>query len=317
MNESEQAIAERLRDAVNDWNRGTDRSTQSKIGVSALGYCSERLRRHLDGQEPSDDISWYKAFLGTAIGDYVEKVQEAHLWPDAIYQSEVEIKLAGDVRTYVVTGHPDVVIPPCDDFPGGAVIDNKAVDGLVWVRRKDTADQSYQFQRNIYAAAAHAMGMLGDGPIEDVMVGNVYMDRSGKEDVPHVQIEPYNPDVLFDAAQWLDEVVYALLQGEEAQKEPPREQCTVCEFFTICRSLDTDAEGKIDHPETLEALSMYQQGLAMEREAKKLKNTAQVRLRDVEGHTPEYVVRWVQVNGGEVSYYRKPYEKLSITKRKK
>lgn len=317
MNEFETTLAEAIRQSVNDWSEGTERSQQKKIGVSSLGFCSERLRRELDGQQPEGGINANKMFIGTAVGDYLERAQRL-IWPNAIFQSEVTVTLVGDMRTYELMGHPDVVIPPCEQFPGGAVLDNKAPGTLVWVRRKETADDSYQYQRNLYAKAAYDAGMLGDGPIEDVLVGNIYYDRSGVDATPHVQIEPYDPNVLFEAAQWLDEVVLALLAGEEARKEPERRVCeAACGFYQKCRAYDTDAEGLIQQPETLAAIDLYVEAGAMERDAKKMKNAAMIRLQGVEGHTPDFSLRWVHVNGGSVSYNREAYQRLSLTKKKK
>jgi hypothetical protein len=37
-----------------------------------------------------------------------------------------------------------------------------------------------------------------------------------------VQMEDYDEGWVADAARWLDDVVYAYLQKEEARKEPPR-----------------------------------------------------------------------------------------------
>lgn len=317
MDEREAAIAERVRQAVNSYQNNTERSQQTTLGISALGFCQERTRRELTGQEPSDPTDWNKAFVGTAVGDYLEQAQARFLWPNALYQSEVIITLDGATRSYTLPGHTDILIPPCEDFPGGACIDNKTKGELIWVQRETEPSRNYQWQRNLYAIAAHRMGLLGDGPLEEVEVGNIYYDRSGNQAVPHVQIEKVNTDVLFEATEWLDDVSYAIQTGEEARKEPPREMCAVaCGFFTVCRAFDTDVEGLIDHPETVGAIEAYFEGAALEKEGKKLKQAASLKLNGVEGNTADASVRWSHINGGPVSYQRESYLRLSVTRRK-
>lgn len=316
MNERELAIAERVRAAVNEYQNGTERSQQVIMGVSALGFCQERTRREILGMEETDHTDWNKAFIGSAVGDLLEQAQAKFMWPNALFQTPVEITIQGAVQSYVLPGHTDILIPPCEDFPGGACIDNKTKGDLVWVKKGPTS-RNYQWQRNLYGIAAHQMGLLGDGPLEEVEVGNIYYDRSGNDPTPYVQIEKINTEVLFEAGEWLDDVAYAVTNGEEARKEPPREMCAVaCGFYTKCRAFDSDVEGLIDHPETLAAIDLHQQALAMEKEAKQMKNVAQIRLKGVEGNTADHSVRWTTVQGGRVEYDRAAYVKMEIRRRK-
>lgn len=314
MDEYEQQWADTVRDAVNHWSTNTERAEQDRefiIGPSAIGWCSERLRRQLDHQEPEDFVDWNKAFLGTWIGEGLEQaLKKSH--PELLVQSSFWVTLDGDRWTYKIPAHSDVVDPGA-----GLVLDAKTKDGLMYVRRQATAEQNYQFQRHLYGLGAHQSGLLGDKRLEEVLVGNVYYDRSGKEPVPHVQIEPYDPEVVRQATWWLDEVVEAFLAGEEATKEPPRVVCeTTCGFFSVCRAYDTDVEGLIRDEKHLAAIDMYVEGGELEKTGKKMKNEAKIILKGVAGHTPDRTLRWNLINGYSVAYEKDPELRISLTKRK-
>lgn len=316
MTEFEQLIALDVREAVNEWSTTTDRAEQDKqfiVGPSAIGFCSERLRRLLDRQEPTDPVDWNKAFIGTWVGEGLEQAwKRKH--PHLITQAEFWIDLEGDQRKFRIPAHADVVDPV-----EIIVWDFKAKDGLMYVARQDTASQDYQFQRHLYALGAWQSGLFPEGTaLEDVRVGNIYYDRSGKEPVPHVQCEPFSHEVIRQAVWWLEEVVDRFLAGEEAEKEPPRQVCEAsCGFYSVCRAYDTDVEGVIRDTKHLEAIDMYVEGNEMEKQGKKLKREAQVILNGVEGHTPEFTLRWTQINGGAVNYYRDSYLRMDLKKRKK
>jgi hypothetical protein len=315
MDEFEQIVALSVRDAVNAWSTSTDRAEQDKqfiVGPSALGFCSERLRRLLDRQEPTDFVNWNKAFIGTALGDYLERAwKKAN--PSLLIQSEFWVTLEGDRYQYRIPAHADVLDP--DE---GIVWDFKAKDGLMYIARQATADQGYQFQRHTYALGAHQSGLFPNHKLEDLRVGNIYYDRSGKEPVPHVQVEPFSHDVIREATWWLDEVVDRFLAGEEAEKEPPRQVCeATCGFFSVCRAYDTDVEGLIQDSKYLGAIEMYSEGAEMAKTGEKMKKQAQIILNGVEGHTPEHTLRWTLINGGEVSYVRDPYLRMDLRKKKK
>ena len=314
MNDYEQHIAEEFRKAVNEWSNSTERSEQAKefrLGPSDIGYCSERVRRMLDQQVPEDEVEWNKAFIGTVLGDGLETAIQKR-WPHAKTQVTLTVTLETSTRRFVMDGHSDVIVPT-----EGLVLDIKMKNGLNYIRRQDTADQGYQFQRHLYALGAFQSGLFPGLELEDIKVGNVYYDRSGVEAVPHVQIEPFSWDVIHEATEWLEEVVYNFLHNEEARKEPAREVCeSTCGFFTKCRAYDTDVEGLITDEKYIGAIDMYADGTQMISRGKKLQNEAKIMLQGVSGHTATKTLRWVQVNGGPVSYMQEPYLKISLTKRK-
>jgi hypothetical protein len=311
VNEDEKRIAEAIYGAIQDTSRYSARSQQAaefRVGVSDLGFCSERTRRMLDQQVP-EDSDVLKAWIGTALGDHMEQAM-LRVWPHGIRQSEVYVTLHGEEREYALTGHPDFIVP--DE---GIVLDAKSAYGLDVVERTGPSE-SQQYQRHCYAKAAWLAGMFPEGmALEDVRVGNVWIDRAGIDQRLHVQMEPYDESIVQAAGMWLDNVVYAYLQGEEAQKEPPREMCAkVCGFFSVCRAYDTDVEGLLTDPVALTAVDLYQQGSDLERQGKRLKDQAKQHLVGVQGSTGKFMVRWTHVNASEVNYTRGAYDKLEVRK---
>ena len=310
MARDDERLADTIYAAVMAHSRHSGRGQQSaafRVGISDLGYCGERTRRML-GQEVPDDTDVLAAFIGTAIGADVEEAL-VELWPDAISQAEVELPLAGDVRTFNVMGHPDLI------RPDWGVLDVKTGRGLNLPRRVGPSQQQ-QFQRHCYTKAASLAGLLTI-PLEEATVGNVWFDRAADEKTCYVQSEPYNEEVVAAATEWLDDVVYSYLMGIEARKEPPRNVCeATCGFFATCRALDTDVEGLIYDDVSLTAIAMYQEGALLEKSGKQMKDQAKKALTGVFGSTGEFAVRWVHVDGGHVSYDRRPSDRLTISKLK-
>lgn len=309
MNEYETQVAEWAYEAIQEASRFSERSLQSadfRFGVSDLGWCAEKSRRMLDRQVPEDE-DLLTAWLGTAIGDAFESAVLKKN-PDAIIQSEVEIILQGETREYTLTGHPDIILP--DE---GLLLDGKTKFGLTTIE-KTGPSLSQQFQRHCYAKAAWEAGMFPRHDLASVQVGNVWIDRSGQEKRVHVQIEPFNEEYIRHAAEWLDGVVYAYVNGEEAEKEPPREMCAVtCGFFRTCRAYDTDVEGLLTDREVLVSIEMIDEAREMEARARKMKAEAQENLKGVSGRTSQHSVRWIHVNESEIKPgIRRAYDKLEV-----
>lgn len=314
MDAEEKALADDFYAAMMRMSNDSERSEQARgfrVGVSDLGFCSERTRRMLDQQEP-EDTDYLLAWIGTALGDHAEQAYlAAH--PECIRQAEVSVTLTGDQHEYVLTGHPDILDPV-----NHRVIDVKTDYGLTTIERTGPTDQQ-KYQRNLYALGAWKQGLLGECALEDVQVGNVWIDRSGIEKRLHVQMDYFDPMLVDEAARWLDDVVYAFKQGEEARKEPPREMCAVvCGFFTVCRAYDTDVQGLITDQTILSSVEMYQEGLSLEKQGKKLKDEAKQHLTGITGSTGEHLIRWTHINETLVeAQVRRGYDKISITQVKK
>lgn len=309
MDEYEQQVADWVYDAINEHSRYSERSLQSaefRFGVSDLGWCAEKSRRMLDQQVPEDE-DLLSAFLGTAIGEALEQAI-LRKNPDAIIQSEVEVVLEGETRTYTLTGHPDIILPS-----DHLLLDGKTRNGLTTVERTGPS-ANQQYQRHCYALGAWKAGLFGDCALEEVKVGNIWVDRSGEEKRVHVQIEPFNEEYVRHAAEWLDGVVYAYLHGEEAEKQPPREMCAkTCGFFRECRGYDTDVEGRLTDVEVLTSVEMMLEGRALVRAGEKMKREASGNLKGINGFTPTHSVRWVHVNESIIQPgVRAAYDRLDI-----
>jgi hypothetical protein len=308
MGPHEQQLAKEIYASIQRMTNESTRSLQStahRVGISDLGFCSERVRLHIAGEE-EPVVDHLPAFIGTAIGDDVERsVVIDH--PGWVAQAEVTIVLSGDTGTYTINGHPDLIDPE------GELIDVKTVDGLGRVRRTGPSQQQ-QFQRHCYALAAHRQGLFRpEIQLEDVVVSNVWVDRSARDRELYVHSEPFNMLMVHSATEWLDDVVYAFRHGELARKEPPREMCfAACGFAPVCRAGHVDGQGLITDPGQLAAVSMMQEAAALKKKAAKLETEAKIALQGVNGSTGSFSVRWVEVGGGAVSYQRKPYLRLDI-----
>lgn len=290
----------------------SDRSQQAqefRVGVSDLGFCSERLRRFLDRQVP-DEIDMLPAFHGTWLGEGIEQAV-AVAFPEAIIQSEVTITLKGEHNVYEVPGHPDII------FPEGILLDVKSSNGLSIPARNGMDDRAKRFQRHCYAYAAFHEGLFDESvELYDIVVGNVWVDRSADERRLLVKTEPFDLAVIREAEEWLDDVVYAWQNKEEARKEPPREMCQVaCGFFRVCRAHDTDVSGLLTDPNVLDAVTLYKEGSALMAEGKRKQKEAKSVLKDISGSTGEFAVRWVDVPPFKVeAHERAGYTKLSLSK---
>jgi hypothetical protein len=309
MSEMEKRIADEAYAAVMHASEFSTRGLQShdfKVGISDLGFCSERVRRMISQEERVSQEDYLPAFVGTAIGDHVEKAVP-WIWPDAVIQSEVSVTLTGDSgHVYVITGHPDIVRTRV-----GMVIDTKTARGTQKARRTGP-DQQQQFQRHLYALGAHEAGMFGNLPLETIMVGNLWVDRACDEREFYVHLEPYNPEIVQEAARWLDDVIYAFVNSEPARKEPPREMCAkVCGYYPVCRQPETDVEGLLG-ADTVISVQMYQEGAALEKQGRQLKDQAKAALTGITGSTGQHMVRWTHVNGSHIEFDRPGYDRLDI-----
>lgn len=298
-------LAGELRTAVHAYESERDKqSAQGIMGVSDIGHCREHSRLLVAETVFSDDPSKWAAFVGTAIGDKLEHVVQ-DLFPTAKTGIEITVTLPSGLQ---LLGHPDLVTPT-------GVLDLKTVDGLTSVKRGGPSIQQ-QFQRHLYAA-----GLIQDGSLpEDCWVGNAWFDRSARSDMPHVQVESYDPTWLLRADEWLDDVLYAHKHGQEAPKDQPMEFCAkCCEFYSICRGEDAyrdrEGGGRIEDPQLLDAVYAYVEAREAKKDAEKQMADAQRMLADTRGVADDMIVKWIHVNASEVpGHTRAPYSKLDIRK---
>lgn len=317
MDTEEQALADRFYAAIQDASHGSVRSQQAmqfKVGVSDLGFCPERTRRMLDGQVPERVDVWL-AFLGSAIGDHVEQAFVAAEDTDGqvLRQFEVTLNLTilikGRPVKIAIPGHPDLIL-----YDEGILIDVKT-DYLLADAERLGPSEPQQFQRHGYAKAAWEAGYFAPKfKLSDIKVANVWVDRSGQDKRPHVDLEPFDQKHVDAAAAWLEDVVYHQVEGIEAHKAPPRDMCAVvCGFYETCRALDTDVEGRIEDPETVERVRMYREGLEMEKQGARLKKSAAVHLEGMRGVVDGLMLRWIDVDPTLVpEYTRRGYSRIDL-----
>jgi hypothetical protein len=135
-----------------------------------------------------------------------------------------------------------------------------------------------------------------------IWITDVYFDRSGAQDEAYSFGWFYDEAVLLEIDDWIHELKYAVINNTEASKDKAREWCwSYCEYATLCRGNDTDAEGLIEDPEILAAITTYQEAAEMERQAKKEKDIAKLHIPlEVKGSTGTHNARWVYRNPTEV-----------------
>lgn len=311
MNEVEQAFADEIYQAIQDHSKGTERSQQAadfRLGISDIGYCPERNRRMLDHQVP-DDTDLLPAWIGSALGEALENALLLR-WPHAIKQAEVFLDIRVQGKAYRLPGHPDLLVP------GWGVWDGKTDYGLNEVSRLGpTFGQLWQ--RNAYALAAWQDGLLGPMKLEDVQTGNIWIDRGAVQRRVEVNITPFDPDIIAMGMEEIESTVYAFMQGEEAEKRPPRQVCEVtCGFWKTCRQYDTDVHGLLDDPRLVFNVVSYYEGNVLEKQGKEMKDEAKVHLENISGSTGEHTVRWIWVNGSDDGK-RKGYYRIEVKRIKK
>lgn len=309
MTKAEEHLAQTVYQAVQWYSGHSERDQQSaefRVGISDLGFCSEQTRRMLKQMQP-EATDLLPAAIGTAFGGYVEEAVLAHGTANWIRQPTVTVALHGDGGTYHVTGHPDLV------DPAGLVLDVKTSRGLSGPERTGPTQQQ-QFQRHLYAAAAHAGGLFDGLPLEEVTVANCWFDRGGDDRYCYVHAEKFSHAVVEQATWWLDDVVYAFKHDLEARKEPPRQMCfKVCGFAKDCRGGDiVDEQGLITDPDLVAAAATYREGLDLEKEGRRLKDQSKSALDGVHGSTGQFAISWTKVAGAHIEFDRAPSERLNV-----
>jgi len=319
MDDFEEAAAAEVYGAIQDASNGTERSAQQqafRLGMSNIGHCQNAAVLMIRQTPPSDVRDKSAAFFGTVAGAAIEEqLKKTH--PDWLFQSDTVFKIPSGGE---LGAHPDIVIPASaavskDEFLANAAarqedpsLPRKYVQGVWDLKSKDKLDmikkygpsKQQVFQLTGYASSCIDAGLLdGDQPI---WLTDAYFDRSGSQHEAYSFGWWYDPAVLNEIDDWIHDVKYAVVHEQEGSKDKPREWCwSYCEYATLCRGNDTDAEGLIEDPEILAAISTYQDAAEREREAKKEKEIAKLHVPlEVKGSTGTHLARWVYRNPTEV-----------------
>ena len=308
INQMQDILAEDIRNYGENSPR-TQQSRQGLLGPSDIGFCRQKASLTMKGVQPTDAVSTAAAQIGTAVHSYLALAfKEAH--PSWIIEAnKVTATLPSGAK---ISGTPDIIAPDWN-----AIIDVKTVDGFEWIKREGTS-QNHKFQRHLYALGAIQEGLLDESL--PVIVGNLYIDRSGKQSEPMLLMEQFDHTLTSEIDSWVTDVVYSVQHGEDAMRDLPAAVCErICSFFTVCRgSLETNQSDLIVDKDLLSAVNMYVQARDMGSHAEKMKKEAQVRLVGINGSTGEHQVRWVDVAPTTVnSFDKQGYSRMDIRKVRK
>jgi len=296
-------IAEDVAFALQNYMDNQPRSIQSaegRIGPSDIGFCRNKAALMTKGVAPTDSNPKWAAFVGTAVHKDVEAaLKDVH--GNWLMGSIDKIRVTAHLPSGAeISGHPDVVVPEWN-----AVLDIKTVDGFAWVKREGTSLQ-HKYQRHLYAMGLIQAGILDES--KTVYVGNIYLDRSGKEAEPFVTYEEMDHTLTNQIDSWINDVIYAVKNNEDASRDIPAAVCErICNYFTVCRGgLETSDQGQlIEDLELVTAVNMYVEAREAAKEADKLKKAAQDKLTGINGSTGEYQVRWVEIAPSVVNSFEK------------
>jgi hypothetical protein len=298
---------------IRDYGINSPRSKQSRDGIlgpSDLGFCRQKAALTIKGVADTDEQSIAAAQIGTAVHEYVAKAFKARHPEWVVEDTKVTATFPSGAA---IAGTPDIIAPDWN-----AIIDVKTVDGFAWVKREGTS-QNHKYQRHAYALGAIQAGILDDSAT--VYVCNLYIDRSGKEPEPYFVAEEFDPTLTDEIDSWIQDVIYAVKQGEDAQRDIPAPVCErICSKFTACRGeLETHQGGEfIEDPTLISAIGMYVEGRDMTKTGDQLKKEAQSRLFGVNGRTEDYQVRWVDVAPTTVDSFEKAgYSRMDVRKVRK
>ena len=332
MDEFERIAAEEVYGAIQDASNGTERSAQQqafRLGMSNIGHCQNAAVLMIRQTPPSDVRDKSAAFFGTVAGAAIEEqLKKTH--PDWLFQSDTVFKIPSGGE---LGAHPDIVIPASAAVSKGEFLANakareedpsiprKYVQGVWDLKSKDKLDtikkygpsRQQVFQLTGYASSCIDAGLLdGDQPI---WLTDAYFDRSGSQHEAYSFGWWYDPAVLNEIDDWIHDVKYAVINEKEGSKDKPREWCwNWCEYATLCRGNDTDAEGLIEDPEILSTVNLYAEAQKAETAAKKLKESLKPNIpADLSGTTGTHTVRWVEVGPTVVKeQHRAGFRKLDI-----
>lgn len=231
------------------------------LGASSFG-CREQMRRILVKAPKTDSPKMMPALLGSYV-DAGLKAARGAANPKLLLAEELPLDLANGHRILV---HPDEV-----DQDEPSVTDYKAPGSLAAIKR-GFADERYRRQRHLQYAAAFQNGLV---PPQGI-TRNLFVDRSGKDETPHVEQEPFDPAVVTEATDFLSDVLYAVDNDETAQKDTPRHVCKdYCAWFTACRGAEIETPQILD-PILVERLTAFF-------EAKQRKDEAEALMKDLRG----------------------------------
>lgn len=339
MDEFEQAAAATVYQTIQNAANGTERSAQAsafRLGMSNIGHCQQAAVFMVKQIPPSDVRDKSAAFFGTIAGEALEQRMKID-HPGWLFQEEGEFAIPSGGE---LGAHIDIVIPDSEGISPeeflkrrrfaearaageeeGPELPEGFVQGIWDLKSKDKLDVIKKYgpsKQQVFQVSGYASAMIDKGVLDGtkpIWISDVYFDRSGAQHEAYSFGWFYDPAVLLEIDDWIHDVKYAVINNAEALKEKPREWCwSYCEYATLCRGNDTDVEGLIEDPETLAAVQLYAEGLALENQGEKMKKHAKLSIpSQLAGSTGTHNVRWIEIGPTEVAAgTRKGYRKLDI-----
>lgn len=291
----------------------TQQARHGKLGPSDIGFCRQKAVLVTRETQPTDSRPRWAAAVGTAIHEHMGAILST-VYPDWLVDTadnpNPRVTATLPVTGAQISGTPDILIPKHN-----CVLDMKTTNGLEAPRRYGTSN-NHKMQRHLYAMGAVDAGILN--PDLPLYVGNVYLDRSGAEPVPHVEVELFNPAFTEEIDQWVEDVIYAVRHGEESSRDIAASRCeTFCEFFTACwGSLPVAESEPIVDTEIITGIDLYVEGRDMAKRGKQMQDEAKAILDGVNGSDGRFQVRWVTIPGSHVderpAYFREEYKRLDV-----
>jgi hypothetical protein len=273
-------------------------SDDGGVGASSFG-CREEMRHILLKHERTDSPDKTAAIIGSYIDAGIKQSRKAAN-PGLIVDAEYVCTLPNGFSFPV---HPDEVDP---DEP--SVTDYKTKNGLAAIRR-GFADESYRIQRHIQGLAAIQAGVVD----ESVIVRNVFIDRSGADPHAHVEQEPFSWDVIGQATEFVNDVLYAIKHNETTVCDRPRSFCErYCAFYTMCRGHEIEDDNTpITDPRLARMVAAYMEAETQEKQAKELREALRTDLSGLTGVTDNHRIVSTWVNAAN----RTPYWKVKVTEK--
>ena len=293
-------LAERYLQALKDFENAKPRNKQVRLGPSELGGCREYIRNvMIDSPMQEADVWPTAAVVGTVLGTHLEQVAAEYM--GAITEVPVTATLPNGLK---VSGHADVVI-----VEDNCVIDAKSKDGLAAVRREGASLENL-IQISVYTLGLVQAGILTEGATAHL----IYVDRAGNDQDLH-EVELSWEDILGYielCMERLDEVVQVQEQVDAGNvefvrslrdKTPPfcYSPKVMCPFRDLCwKGSEWVPDEVINDPEVIQAVFLYDEARALEKDAAKVKAAQREKLIGVSGVTPSGLsVTWT--TGGRAS----------------
>lgn len=279
-------LADRFLRALKDFEEAKPRNKQIRLGPSELGGCREYIRNVMIDSPMQEADEWpTAAVVGTLLGTHLEAVAAEYM--GAVTEVPVTATLPNGLK---VSGHADIVL-----VEENVVIDAKSKDGLATVRREGASLEN-RIQISVYTYGLVQAGILTEGATAHL----IYVDRAGNDQDIH-EVELSWADIL-DYIELcmarLDEVMQVQEQVDDGNTEfvrslrdktPPfcYSPKVMCPFRDLCwKGSEWVPDKIITDEEVLQAVSLYDEARAMEKEAAKVKAAQREKLIGVSGKTP-------------------------------